>query len=348
MVRDGNARPDLVQLSTPFSINYPQLFVDLDRTKIKALGVSVSDVLETLQAYLGSYYVNQFNKFGQVYQVYVQAEKDYRSSVDDISELYVRSTTGGMVPLDAIVTVKQVRGPQTIYHYNLYRTAMITGSSAPGFSSGQAIQAMDQLSNQLLPKEYGFEWTSTAYQEIKAGNVAPFIFALSLIFVYLVLAAQYESWSMPTMIMLSVPTAILGAMLAQLLRGLENGVYCQIGLVMLIALAAKNAILIVEFAKELREKGMSIEEAAVTAGKLRLRPILMTALAFILGVVPLVVAAGAGAASRHQLGNAVFGGMIAATCLSLFLVPVLYVVIERIRERGLATQKIKHAPGQPD
>jgi len=344
LVRQGNALPELEHLNTPFSVNYPQLYVDFDRTKAKAMGVRVSDVLCTLQTYLGSYYVNQFNKYGQVYQVYVQADRQYRTRISDISRLYVRSTRGGMVPLSALVRVRQVVGPQTIYHYNRYRTAQITGDPGPGTSSGQAIRAMRKLSDQVLPKGYGFEWTSTAYQELKAGGMAPLIFALSLVFVYLILAAQYESWSMPTMIMLAVPTAIMGALLAQFLRGLENGVYCQIGLVMLIALAAKNAILIVEFAKELREKGMSATEAAVSAGRLRLRPILMTALAFILGVTPLVTASGAGAASRHQLGTAVFGGMIVATSLSLFLVPVLYVVVERIRERGLEARGKPAAP----
>ncbi len=347
LVRQGNARKDLEHLNSPFSVNYPQLYVDFDRTKAKAMGVKVSDVLNTLQTYLGSYYVNQFNKFGQVYQVYVQADKQYRSEIKDISELYVRNATGEMVPLSAMVKVRPITGAQTIYHYNRYRTAMITGSPEPGYSSGQAIQAMAQLSDQMLPKGYGFEWTSTAYQEIKAGGMAPFIFALSLVFVYLILAAQYESWSMPTMIMLAVPTAIMGALAAQYVRGLENGVYCQIGLVMLIALAAKNAILIVEFAKELREKGMSVVEAAVSAGRLRLRPILMTALAFILGVTPLVTASGAGASSRNQLGTAVFGGMIAATALSIFLVPVLYVIIEMIRERG-RNKPEEPAPGEPE
>ncbi len=350
MVRQGNARPDLMQLNTPFSVNYPQLYVDFDRTKAKAMRVKISDVLNTLQTYLGSFYVNQFNKFGQVYQVYVQADKQYRSEIRDISKLYVRSMEGGMVPLSALVKVREITGAQTIYHYNRYRTAMITGNPEAGYSSGQSIEAMAELSEQVLPKGYGYEWTSTAYQEIKAGGMAPFIFSLSLIFVYLILAAQYESWSMPTMIMLAVPTAIMGALLAQFLRGLENGVYCQIGLVMLIALAAKNAILIVEFAKELREKGASIVEAAVSAGRLRLRPILMTALAFILGVTPLVTASGAGAASRNQLGTAVFGGMIAATALSIFLVPVLYVIIETMRERGMKSRgkPIEPSPAEPE
>ena len=339
MISEAAKEPALLPLSTNFAVNFPQFYVDLDRTKAKSLGVSISDVFETLQIYLGALYVNDFNKFGRVYRVYIQAKKDFRSNRMDISRLYVKSKNGGMVPLSALIKVEQIRGVQTVKHYNIFRTAAIQGAPAPGYSSGQAIQAMERLAQRILPNDFGYEWTGVAYQEKKAGGQAPIIFGLALLFVFLFLAAQYESWALPLIIMFAVPLAILGALVAQSWRGLVNDVYCQIGLVMLIGLASKNAILIVEFAKEKREQGASIVEAALEASRLRLRPILMTALAFILGVVPLVVAKGAGAASRHSLGTAVFGGMIASTFLSLLLVPVLYVVIEKARERLLKGKK---------
>jgi hydrophobe/amphiphile efflux-1 (HAE1) family protein len=334
LIADGANQPVLTPLSTTFEVNYPQFYVELDRTKAKSLNVAVSDVFTTLQTFLGSMYVNDFNKFGRVYRVFLQAEDTYRAKREDISTLYVRAGDGSMVPLSALVTVNQIRGVQSIKHYNLFRTVSIYGGNAPGYSTGEAIKAMEALSAKSLTSDYGYEWTGTAYQEIKAGGMAPYIFSLALIFAFLFLAAQYESWVMPLMVMLAVPLAILGALVAQHVRGLANDVYCQIGLVMLIGLASKNAILIVEFARELRSQGMSIVEAAVHASRERLRPILMTAFAFILGVVPMVVATGAGAASRHSLGTAVFGGMLASTFLSLVLVPVLYVVLERLRERG--------------
>ena len=331
----GREQPVLTPLSTTFEVNYPQFYVELDRTKAKSLQISISDIFTTLQTFLGSMYVNDFNKFGRVYRVFIQAEDNYRAKREDIAKLYVRAGDGSMVPLSALVKVKQIRGVQSIKHYNLYRTVSLYGGNAPGYSTGQAIAAMEAISAKELSNEYGYEWTGTAYQEIEAGGMAPYIFSLALAFVFLFLAAQYESWVMPLMVMLAVPLAILGALLAQHIRGIDNDVYCQIGLVMLIGLASKNAILIVEFARDLREQGMSIVEAAVQASRERLRPILMTAFAFILGVVPMVVAQGAGAASRHSLGTAVFGGMLASTFLSLVLVPVLYVVLERLRERPL-------------
>jgi len=335
LITEGRKHAALTPLSTTFEVNYPQFYVELDRTKAKSLQVSISDIFITLQTFLGSMYVNDFNKFGRVYRVFIQAEDNYRAKREDIAKLYVRAADGNMVPLGALVKIKQIRGVQSIKHYNLYRTVSLYGGNAPGYSTGQAIAAMEAMSAKELSNEYGYEWTGTAYQEIEAGGMAPYIFSLALVFVFLFLAAQYESWVMPLMVMLAVPLAILGALLAQHIRGIANDVYCQIGLVMLIGLASKNAILIVEFARQLREQGVSIVEAAVQASRERLRPILMTAFAFILGVVPMVVAQGAGAASRHSLGTAVFGGMIASTFLSLVLVPVLYVVLERLRERPL-------------
>ena len=333
MIEKGNEKPELTGLFSSFTADVPGIYVELDRTKAKTQGVAISDIFDTLQAYLGALYVNDFNKFGRVYRVFMQAEDSYRAEVDDISRLYVRTETGGMVPLSTLIDVKEIVGPETVTHYNLYRSTEIDGDSAPGYSSGQAIKAMEALAEEVLPEGMGYEWSGTSYQEIKAGNMAPLIFALSIVFVFLFLAALYESWAMPFMVMLAVPLALLGAMSAQYLRGLTNDVYCQIGLVMLIGLASKNAILIVEFAKQRREDGLPVIEAAMQAAMIRLRPILMTAFAFILGVFPLVIASGAGAQSRHSLGTAVFGGMILSTMLSLIVVPVFYVVIENLRER---------------
>ena len=334
IIEAGQKRPELVGLFAYFSVDTPGLYIELDRTKTKTQGVAISDVFQALQSYLGSLYVNDFNLFGQVYKVFIQADQHYRNTVDDISRLYVRNNKHDLVPLDTLVDVTQIVGPETITHYNLYRSAEIDGDNAPGYSSGQAMAAMEELADQYMPAGMGFEWSGISYQEIKAGNLAPLIFSLSLVFVFLFLAALYESWAMPFMVMLAVPLALLGAMSAQWLRGLQDDIYCQIGLVMLIGLASKNAILIVEFAKQRREEGMPIQEAAMTAALIRLRPILMTAFAFILGVFPLVIASGAGANSRHSLGTAVFGGMIVSTLLSLIIVPVFYVIIEGLRERG--------------
>lgn len=333
MIEQGNQQSELSGLFTGFSANTPQLYVEVDRTEAMTQGISIPDIFDTLQIYLGALYVNQFNKFGRVYDVYVQADAKSRSTVEDIQRLYVRNTTGEMIPLAAFVQVKSVTGARMISHYNLYRSAAINGNAGPGFSSGQSMAAMERLADKILPKGYGYAWTGFVYQEIKAGSLAPVIFAMALAFVFLFMAALYESWSMPFMVMLTVPLAMLGALLAQWLRGLDNDIYCQIGLVMLIGLACKNAILIVEFAKRLRNDGAPIVDAAIQAATARLRPILMTALAFILGVLPLVVATGAGSASRHSLGTAVFGGMLASTLLSLLLVPVFFVLIERLRER---------------
>ena len=346
MVVKGNQRPELQTLFSSFEANIPGLYIDLDRTKAKTMGISISDVFDTLQTYLGSLYVNDFNKYGRVYRVFLQAEDGYRTKADDITRLYVRTEGGEMVPLSTLVKVTPVVGAETITHYNLYRSAEIDGTAAPGFSSGQAIEAMEALAKEVLPAGMGYDWTGIAYQEIQAGNLAPIIFGLALVFVFLFLAALYESWSMPFMVMLAVPLAILGAMIAQWLRGLSNDVYCQIGLVMLIGLASKNAILIVEFAKRRREEGLSIQESALEAARIRLRPILMTAFAFILGVFPLVVASGAGSNSRHSLGTAVFGGMIVATFLSLIVVPVFYLVIEHLRERSVKYGKGESTPGK--
>jgi HAE1 family hydrophobic/amphiphilic exporter-1 len=317
-------------LFSPFSNSTPQFKYDLDRNKAKLLGLNLPDIFNTLQIYLGSLYVNDFNLFGRTFRVTMQAEKDARSSATDISKLYVRNTAGGMVPLSTLGTLKPIVGPETESHYNNYASALINGTPAPGFSSGQAIAAMERAASIALPRDFGFEWTGITFQELKAGSIATIVFALAIVFVFLILAAQYESWSMPFMVLLAVPLALFGALAALWIRGLQIDVYSQIGFVMLIGLAAKNAILIVEFAKHLRENGMSIVEAAMEAGRLRLRPILMTAFAFILGVVPLLTASGAGADARKVMGMVVFSGMLIATILGVLLIPMLYVAVGRV------------------
>ena len=278
----------------------------------------------------------------------LQADKDARASASDLSRLYVRNASGGMVPLSTLGTLKPIVGPETVPHYNNYASALINGGAAPGFSSGQAVEAMERAAATALPRDFGYEWTGITFQELKAGSIATVVFALAIVFVYLILAAQYESWSMPFMVLLAVPLALFGALLALWLRGMQIDVYSQIGFVMLIGLAAKNAILIVEFARRRREEGLEIVEAAMEAARLRLRPILMTAFAFILGVVPLMIATGAGAASRQSIGTTVFGGMLAATILTLIFVPVFYAVIEMLRERNASVASAASGHHDPD
>jgi HAE1 family hydrophobic/amphiphilic exporter-1 len=335
VLAEARKQPELnpQQLFSSFSTSTPQFNYDLDRNKAKLLGLSLPDVFNTLQIYLGSLYVNDFNLFGRTFRVTIQADKDARAGAADISRLYVRNATGGMVPLSTLGKLVPIVGPETVPHYNNNASALINGGAAPGFSSGQAVAAMERAAATALPKDFGYEWTGITYQELKAGSIASIVFGLAMVFVFLILAAQYESWAMPFMVLLAVPLALFGAFVVLLLRGMQIDVYSQIGFVMLIGLAAKNAILIVEFARRRREEGLSIMDAAMEAARLRLRPILMTAFAFILGVLPLMFATGAGAASRQSIGTTVFGGMVAATILSLVFVPVFYAVIERLRER---------------
>ncbi|MCC5635778.1 efflux RND transporter permease subunit [Nostoc sp. CHAB 5844] len=328
----GNQTPGLQGVFTTFAANTPQLLVEVDRNKTNALQVNVDDIFTTLQTALGSQYVNDFNLQQRNYRVYVQADEQFRSNPKDIGQLYVRSLKNQMIPLSNLVKITPTTGAQTINHYNLFRSIEINGAAAPGFSSGDAIQKMEQVAQQVLPAGYGYEWSGTALEELASGGLAPIIFGLGLVFVFLVLAAQYENYIDPLIIMLSVPLAIFGALLAQLMRGFPNDVYCQIGLVMLIGLASKNAILIVEFANQLRDQGLSITKAVIEASQERLRPILMTAFSTLLGIFPLAVATGAGAGSRQSLGTAVFGGMLIATFLSLFVVPILYIVIKSLTE----------------
>ena len=340
LIAEARKQPELSpqQIFSSFSTSTPQFFFDLDRNKAKLLGLNLPDVFNSLQIYLGSLYINDFNLFGRTFRVTLQADRDSRASASDITRLYVRNASGGMVPLSTLGTLKPIVGPETVPHYNGYPSALINGAAAPGFSTGQAIAAMERAAQTALPRDFAFEWTGITFQELKTGSLATVIFALATIFVFLVLAAQYESWTMPFMVLLAVPLALFGAVSALWLRKMQIDVYSQIGFVMLIGLAAKNAILIVEFARRRREEGDGIVEAAMEAGRLRLRPILMTAFAFILGVVPLMFATGAGAASRHSVGTTVFGGMLAATVLTLIFVPVFYAVIERLRAARVVLQ----------
>jgi hydrophobic/amphiphilic exporter-1 (mainly G- bacteria), HAE1 family len=328
LIGQGYATPGLTGLFTQFTANDPQLIVTIDREKAKSLGMSMTDITDSMQVLLGSVYVNDFDFNSRSYRVYVQADKSFRAKPADIQQYYVRTSGGQMMRLGNVVSIREGTAPKTITHYNMFRSAEINGSGAPGYSSGQAIQIMQQLSNRVLPQGMTYSWSGLSLEEIKAGKQAVIIFGLGLLLVYLTLAGQYESLTLPFIILLSVPLAILGALLAQWGRGLANDVYCQIGLVMLIGLSAKNGILVVQFAEELRDRGLSIVDAAIEAARIRLRPILMTSLAFILGVMPLVVASGAGREARHSVGTAVAGGMIASTFLNLAFIPVLYVVVK--------------------
>jgi hydrophobe/amphiphile efflux-1 (HAE1) family protein len=343
IIDEARRRPELAGMYTGFRPGVPQLDAQVDRAKARALGVPISDVFASLQIFLGSLYVNDFNAFGRVYRVQLQAEPAFRATPADIARLYVRTQPGEsgslqngqaahMVPLSTLVTVRAITGPDTITHYNLYRSAEIVGDTAPGASSGQALAIMEDLARRVLPKNMAYEWTGLAFQEREAGSYAVYVFALSALFVFLVLAAQYESWLIPLAVILAVPLGILGALAALWLSGLANDIYAQIGLALLIGLASKNAILIVEFAKERRERGVEIREAASEAARIRFRPILMTSLAFILGSLPLVFASGAGAAGRQSMGATVVGGMLAVTVLGVLLVPAFYVAIEGLGE----------------
>ena len=310
----------------------PQVFVDLDREKAKTLGIGVSDVFQTLQAYLGSFYVNDFNLFSRVYKVMIQAEGSFRNKVTDIERLYVRSGEGEMVPLRTLVNVENQLGPQILNRYNMFRSASVNAEPAQGASTGVVINALEAAAVEALPSGYTFEWTGTALQQQGAGAIVVVILLLSILFAYLFLVGQYESWSMPVAILMSVTVAIMGAFLAVLVTGRDVNLYTQIGMIMLVGLGAKNAILIVEFAMEERAKGKSIVEAGREAAQLRFRAVMMTALSFLLGVVPLMVASGAGAASQQAIGYAVFGGMLLATTVGVILIPVLYVVMQILRE----------------
>jgi HAE1 family hydrophobic/amphiphilic exporter-1 len=327
---EARKRPELAGVNSPFSAAVPQVFVNVDRDKVLKEGIALTDVYQTLQTFLGGLYVNQFNRFGRQWRVFMQAEGQERTSPESIGQFYVRNNDGDMVPMSSLQSTQQTFGPQYTNRFNVYRAAQVTGTAAPGYSSGQALDALESVAKATLPASMSYDFADLSYQERKASGNALQIFGLSIVFVFLILAALYESWSLPFSVLLSVPIAVVGAFAGLLLRNFDFDVYAQVGVVMLIGLAAKNAILIIEFAKARSEEGKDLVTAALEGAKLRLRPILMTSFAFILGCVPLWIAEGSGAASRRILGTVVISGMLAATLLAIFLIPMLYVQIEKL------------------
>jgi HAE1 family hydrophobic/amphiphilic exporter-1 len=340
---EAKKRPELTGLRPIFSPAVPQLFADVDRDKALKEGVSLSEIYNALQTFLGGSYINDFTRFGRQWRVFLQAESAYRTSADDVGKFYVRNAKGDMVPLSSFVRVRSTVGPEYTVRFNLYRAVEIQGIQAPGYSSGQALSALEEVAAQTLPPEMGYSWNGLSYQEKVASGGTARVLGLSLVFVFLILAALYESWSLPFSVLLSVPVAVLGAFIGLMSRHFDNNVYAQIGLVMLVGLTAKNAILIVEFAKAQLEEGKSVVDAALEGAKIRLRPILMTSFAFIFGCIPLWIATGAGAAARRMLGTAVVSGMLAATLLGIFFIPSLFVVVERLAGR----QKKSAKPANP-
>jgi len=341
LVDAGERQPELVGMFSGFRAETPEIYVDVDRSKAKSMDVPLNSIFDALQVYLGSAYVNDFTFLGRSFQVNVQAESKFRVTPEDILKLKTRNIEGQMVPLSTMASIQETYGPAFITRYNLYTASAISGSASPGFSSGDAIRVMEQLCRQLLPPGFGFEWTDLALQQILAGNTALFIFPLCVLFVFLTLAAQYESWALPFAIILIVPMCLLSSLAGVLLRGMDNNIFTQIGFVVLVGLACKNAILIVEYAKQMEDAGKDTVTAVVEACKLRLRPILMTSFAFIAGVVPLVLGSGAGAEMRQTLGTAVFSGMLGVTLFGIFLTPVFYVLIRKLsKRRNLNSAKV--------
>jgi multidrug efflux pump len=332
-IQKARSRPELLGLQSTIRATTPQIYLDVDREKAETLGVPISDVYDTLQILFGSLYVSQFNKYSRLYQVIVQAEADYRTKPEDIDQVYVRSRDGKMIPLKALVTLKNVPGPDLVSRFNSFPAARVLGAAAPGYSSGDAVKAVEELAAEALPAGYSYAWSGEAYELKKAGSASILAFVFGIVMVFLILAAQYERWSLPLGVVLTVPFALFGAILAIWWRGIANDIYFQIGLLTLIALAAKNAILIIEFAILKRKEGLSILEAAVEASRLRLRPIVMTSFAFILGCLPLAVAAGASSGSRRSIGTGVIGGMLGATLIAVFFIPLFFMLLEKLSEK---------------
>ncbi|NDV12037.1 efflux RND transporter permease subunit [Crenobacter caeni] len=334
LVAAAAKRPELAGVSTTFSADVPQINVKLDREKTVAYGVQINQVFDTMQSTFGSLYVNDFNKFGRIYKVQLQSEADFRSKIDDLRNVYVRSASGNMIPITSLVTVEMTTGPQTLERFNAFPSAKVVGGPAPGYSSGESLKAMQEVAKEVLPSDYTLSWSGSAYQEQSTSGSSFMVFGFGMIMVFLILAAQYERWTLPLAVLTAVPFALFGAIMATWLRGLQNDIYFQVALVALIGLAAKNAILIVEFAVMKYEEGMNLFDASLEAAKLRFRPIVMTSLAFILGVVPLAISSGAGSASRHAIGTGVIGGMLAATFIAVFFIPLFFMLIMKISNRG--------------
>ena len=356
LMEAANRRPELQGVNTSFTVNAPQLFVQLDREKARTLGVNVSDVFSTMQATFGSTYINDFNLYGRTFRVYTQSDKDYRARPEDLAEVYVRNNQGNMIPITALLDVKPTAGPQTVERFNNFQAAKFMGNPASGYSSGQAMDAMEAVAREVLPEGYGIAWSGSSYQEKLVSSGGYLVFVLALIVVFLILAAQYESWSLPLTVLTAVPFGVFGAITAIWLRGIANDVYFQVGLLATIGLSAKNAILIVEFAKELHDNGKDLIAATIEAARMRLRPILMTSLAFLLGILPLAISTGAGAGGQNAIGTGVMGGTFAATALGIFYIPIFFVVVTRVfsfrwkwkpsRRRG-KPNIVETIPGEP-
>jgi hydrophobe/amphiphile efflux-1 (HAE1) family protein len=346
-IERAKQEPAIGQVGTNFRVSAPRLYAHVNRERAKALGVPISDAFDTLQAYFGTFYINDFLKFGRIYHVQTEADAEYRSKPQDISKIYIRAQNGqgiSMIPLDTVVTTEYQSGPDPVNHFNGYNTALVLGSAAPGYSSGQALEALERVANEvLLPQGYDIDWSNISFQERRVGGQSNVVFVIGLLMVFLVLAAQFESWAVPFAVILAVPFAVFGALSAVWLRGFSNDIYFQIGMVTLIGLSAKNAILIVEFANTRYEAGMPLIQAAIEAARLRFRPIIMTSMAFIFGMFPLVIATGAGAASRQSIGTGVLGGMLAATFLAIFFVPLFYVLIRKLTDRIRVPRRVHEA-----
>jgi HAE1 family hydrophobic/amphiphilic exporter-1 len=346
-IAEARKRPELEGVRPNFSPGVPQIFADVDKDKALKEGVAISEIYNALQTFLGGSYINDFSRFGRQWRVFLEAEPEYRTSASDIGQFYVRNGRGEMVPLSSFVHTRTTIGPEYTVRFNLYRSVEILGSQAPGYSSGQALDALEDVAAKTLPSEMSYAWNALSYQEKVASGGSARVLGLSLVFVFLILAALYESWSLPFSVLLSTPIAVLGAYLGLWSRHFDNNIYAQIGLVMLVGLTAKNAILIVEFAKDRHEAGRPIVEAALEGARLRLRPILMTSFAFIFGCLPLWTATGAGAAARRMLGTAVISGMLAATFLGVFIIPSLFVVVERLASRKSRAKERADDPVAP-